>query len=44
VVLFGVEPHTISLGMRLSDTVRRALPELCDRVVAELRACAPGGG
>lgn len=42
VVLLGVTPARIELGMELSPAVAAALPALCDRVVAELRATADG--
>jgi hydrogenase maturation protease len=37
-VLFGVEPHTMELGMELSTVVRATIPELCARVAREVRA------
>ena len=43
VVLWGVTPARIELGLELSPAVAAALPALCDRVVAELRAMAAGG-
>ena len=36
VVLFGVEPHTIALGMELSPVVAATIPELCARVASEV--------
>lgn len=38
-VLIGVVPETIALGVGLSDPVRRALPQLIDLVCAEADAC-----
>jgi len=38
VVVLGVVPARIALGMELSPEVAAALPALCDRVVAELAA------
>jgi hydrogenase maturation protease len=38
VVLFGVVPERISLGMELSPVVAAALPELCRSIVSEV-AC-----
>ena len=38
-VLLGVVPESIELGVGLSDPVRRALPQLIDLVRAEVRAC-----
>lgn len=38
-VLLGVVPHSIALGVGLSDPVRRALPQLIDLVCAEAEAC-----
>jgi hydrogenase maturation protease len=38
-VLLGVVPHSIELGVGLSEPVRRALPELTELVCAEARAC-----
>lgn len=43
VVLLGVTPARIELGMELSPTVAAALPALCERVVAELRATPADG-
>jgi hydrogenase maturation protease len=43
VVLLGVTPARIELGMELSPVVAAALPALCDRVVAELRATPADG-
>ena len=37
-VLLGVVPHSIELGVGLSDPVRRALPRLIDLVCAEAQA------
>ena len=38
-VLLGVVPESIELGVGLSGPVRRALPRLVDLVCAEVRAC-----
>jgi hydrogenase maturation protease len=38
-VLLGVVPESIELGVGLSEPVRRALPQLIDLVCAEARAC-----
>jgi hydrogenase maturation protease len=38
-VLLGVVPQSIELGVGLSDPVRRALPRLIDLVCAEAQAC-----
>ncbi len=43
VVVLGVTPARIELGMELSVPVAAALPALCDRVVAELCATAADG-
>lgn len=40
VVLLGVTPARIELGLELSAEVAAALPALCDRVVAELAPAA----
>jgi hydrogenase maturation protease len=37
-VLFGVEPHTLALGMELSAVVGATIPELCARVAREVVA------
>jgi hydrogenase maturation protease len=39
VVLVGVQPVTLSLGMELSTEVQRSLEEVTDLVVRELKAC-----
>ena len=40
-VLFGVEPHTLALGMELSPVVGATIPELCARITKEVAtACA----
>jgi hydrogenase maturation protease len=38
VVLLGVEPEVLSLGMELSPRVAARVPELCAQVVKELGA------
>jgi hydrogenase maturation protease len=38
VILFGVAPARVELGMELSAEVERVLPALCDRVAAEISA------
>ena len=38
-VLLGIVPQSIELGVGLSDPVRRSLPRLVDLVCAEVRAC-----
>lgn len=38
-VLLGVVPQSIALGVGLSDPVRRALPHLIDLVCVEAQAC-----
>jgi hydrogenase maturation protease len=38
-VLLGVVPESIELGVGLSEPVRRALPQLIDLVCAEAQAC-----
>jgi hydrogenase maturation protease len=37
-VLFGVEPHTMELGMELSSVVGATIPELCELVAREVGA------
>jgi len=37
-VLFGVEPHTMELGMELSSVVGAKMPELCELVAREVGA------
>lgn len=50
VVLFGVEPDVLKLGMDVSPSVAKVLPEVVAQVIAELTklGCAPtqkrGGG
>jgi hydrogenase maturation protease len=44
VVLLGMTPARIELGLELSAQVAGALPALCDRVLAELRAAAADDG
>lgn len=43
VLLLGVEPELLALGLELSPTVAARLPALCQQVRAELEA-APGPG
>ncbi|MFZ4479639.1 MAG: HyaD/HybD family hydrogenase maturation endopeptidase [Rhodoferax sp.] len=38
IVVLGVEPVSLELGMEMTDTVATKVPELVDRAVAELRA------
>ncbi|MBE0472926.1 HyaD/HybD family hydrogenase maturation endopeptidase [Rhodoferax sp.] len=38
IVVLGVEPISLELGMEMTPTVAAAIPELVDRAVAELRA------
>jgi hydrogenase maturation protease len=42
VVLFGVEPHTMALGLDLSPVVAATMDALCVRVAAEVASVAAG--
>jgi hydrogenase maturation protease len=37
IVIYGIEPQTVDIGLDLSPPVRAALPKLCEMVLAELR-------
>jgi hydrogenase maturation protease len=43
VVLYGIEPKTIALGLELTPEVETAIPRLIELVLSELRTSAPPG-
>jgi len=37
IIVYGVEPHTVSLGLELTDTVARQVPRVADLIEQDIR-------